>query len=197
VTFSQQRRFLVVVSHPVESSFVQAAAERVTRAVAKLGYELRVSDLYAKGFDPMLGADEWATRHDGVPESLASYVADLRWATDLVLVYPTWFGSPPAMMKGWFDRVWGKGVAWDLPSGAATPRPLLSNIARVWVVTTHGSPKWVNMVQGEGGRRFTHRTLRLTCSWRCRVKWLAFYGNDSATAADRSAYLDRVESSFS
>jgi hypothetical protein len=66
----------------------------------------------------------------------------------------------------------------------------------VWVITTHGSPKAMNILQGEAGRQFMLRTLRLTCSWRCRVRWLAFYGNDGATAVDRVDYLDRIGRRF-
>jgi NAD(P)H dehydrogenase (quinone) len=191
------RRFLVVFAHPVPEAFVRTAGTRAVEALRLVGAEVDVIDLDADGFDPLLGAAEWAARHDGVPESLSRSVDGLRWATDLLLVYPTWFGGFPAMLKGWFDRVWGKGVAWDLEPGRSTPKPLLRNITNVWVVTSHGSSKVMNMVQGEAGRQFVRRTLRLTCARLCRVRWVAFYGNDSATDSDRREYLDHVTSVFS
>ncbi len=191
------RRFLVVIAHPVPDAFVRAAGVLAVESLRSGGYEVDVIDLDADGFDPVLGAVEWASRHEGVPASLARSVDALRWATDLVLVYPTWFGGFPAMLKGWFDRVWGKGVAWDLRPGSTIPKPLLRNITRIWVVTSHGSSKVMNMAQGEAGRQFVLRTMRLTCARFCRVRWVAFYGNDSATKSDHLQYLDRVRSTFS
>jgi NAD(P)H dehydrogenase (quinone) len=190
------RRFLIVRCHPVPDSFLLTAVDRAEASLRGRGHDCRVIDLYAEGFDPVLGRDEWQQRQQGVPESLRAHTESLSWATDLVLAYPTWYGSTPAMLKGWFDRVWGKGVAWDLPPGARRPTPLLRNIRKVWVITTHGSPKAMNILQGEAGRQFMLRTLRLTCSLRCRVRWLAFYGNDGATAVDRVDYLDRIGRRF-
>ncbi len=192
------RRFLLVVCHPVPGSLVRSAADVVVESLQAQGHEVRVLDLDTDGFDPVVGAQEWRDRDQGVPEALASHVDGLRWCTDLVLAYPTWFGGFPAMLKGWFDRVWGKGVAWDLDRGRAmVPRALLRNIKGIWVVTTHGSSKSVNMLQGEAGRHFVYRTLRLTCARLCRVRWVTFYGNDRASDEDRRAYLDKVRSTFS
>jgi NAD(P)H dehydrogenase (quinone) len=190
------RRFLIVRCHPVSGSFLLGAADRAEASLREGGHECRVIDLYAEGFDPVLGREEWGSRHLGVPDSLRAHTDALRWASDLVLAYPTWYGGTPAMLKGWFDRVWGKGVAWDLAVGASRPTPLLTHIRNVWVVTTHGSTKALNMVQGEAGRHFMLRTLRLTCSRRCRVRWVAFYGNDTASATDRADYLERVSRRF-
>jgi NAD(P)H dehydrogenase (quinone) len=69
----------------------------------------------------------------------------------------------------------------------------LRNVRRIVVVTTHGSSKFVNALQGEGGKRVVTRSLRSLCSRRCRTTWVAMYGVDTSTAGDRSAFLDRVE----
>ena len=124
---------------------------------------------------------------------IAPYADDLRWCDTLILVYPTWYSAQPAMLKGWMDRVWVRGVAYELPEGGNRIRPLLHNIRRIVVVTTHGSAKWVNAVQGEGGKRVAFRSLRVLCSRRCRTTWLALYGADTAGADRRVAFLDRVE----
>ena len=70
-----------------------------------------------------------------------------------MLVYPTWWSGQPAMLKGWIDRVWVAGVAWDLPPGANVLRARLRNVRRIVVVTTHGSSKLVNALEGEAGKR--------------------------------------------
>jgi NAD(P)H dehydrogenase (quinone) len=60
------------------------------------------------------------------------------------------------------------------------------------VVTTHGSPKWVNMLQGEPGKRIYGRHVRSLCSPQARVRWIALYGIDRCDDAARAAFLDRV-----
>ncbi len=193
---SSGRRFVVVLCHPLPDSFVRAAGDRAMRALASGGHGVEVLDLDAEGFNPLLSQTEWALRETGVPDTLTAHVDALRRATDLVLVYPTWYGGMPALMKGWFDRVWGRGVAWEIRRGSGRPHGLLRNITSVWVVTSHGSNRWVNFGQGEGGLRFVRRTLRLTCAPWIRTHWVAFYGNDSAEESERLAFLARVERVF-
>ncbi|MEZ5247791.1 MAG: NAD(P)H-dependent oxidoreductase [Ilumatobacteraceae bacterium] len=110
-----------------------------------------------------------------------------------MLVYPTWWAGQPAMLKGWFDRVWAMGVAWDLPAGTNHIRPLLRNIHTLVAVTSHGSSKWVNAVEGETGKRTMTRALRFACNVRVRTHWIAFYGIDRASDRSRRRFLDRVE----
>ena len=185
---------LVVYCHPVPGSFVDACRERVLAGLAAGGHQVRLTDLYADGFEPAMSSHERATHAEpGVAPELQHYADDLAWADALVLVYPTWWGGQPAMLKGWIDRVWVAGVAWELPVGSAVLRPLLTNVRRIVVVTTHGSPKYVNALQGEGGKRTALRSIRLMCSKRTRTTWCALYGLDRADTADRERFLDRVE----
>jgi putative NADPH-quinone reductase len=89
--------------------------------------------------------------------------------------------------------VWVNGVAYDLPDGANRIRPRLGNIRRIAAITTHGSPKWLNAVQGEPGKRIVTRSIRLLCNRRARTSWIAFYGIDASDDRRRAAFLDRVE----
>ena len=191
-------RTLVIYCHPNPESLVAAARDRVLAGLRTAGHEVRLTDLYADGFRPELSADERrAHREPGVAPELDRHADDLRWAEALVLVYPTWWSGQPAMLKGWIDRVWGCGVAWELPDGASIIRPLLPNIRRIAIVTTHGSSKWVNALEGESGKRTAFRSIRAACSRRMRTSWTAIYGLDRADDAKRSAWLDRVEQRFS
>ncbi len=61
------------------------------------------------------------------------------------------------------------------------------------MVTTHGSSKWVNALEGESGKRTVTRSLRAMCSRRTRTTWCALYGLDRADDSARAAFLDRVE----
>jgi putative NADPH-quinone reductase len=153
-----------------------------------------VTDLYACRFDPLFTAAEHeAHLRPGPDPSLADHAADLQWCDTLVLVYPTWWSGQPAMLKGWIDRVWVSDVAWTLPDGADRLRPGLRNVRRIVAVTTHGSSKWINAVEGEAGKRTVTRSLRAMCHPRARAIWLACYGIDRSTEAKRIAFLDRVE----
>jgi NAD(P)H dehydrogenase (quinone) len=185
---------LVVFCHPVRDSFVAACLDRTVSALDASGHTVRVIDLYADDFQPALSLRERATYKEPIetkPEILG-YVNDLRWATGLVLVYPTWFGAQPAMLKGWFDRVWVDGVAYRLPTKPGLIVPALRNIRSLTVVATHGSGKFMNSLQGEPGKRVALRGLRSLCAHLCRTRWIAFYGNDRADNTARTSFLARV-----
>ncbi|MGH9132424.1 MAG: NAD(P)H-dependent oxidoreductase [Ilumatobacteraceae bacterium] len=185
---------LVVHCHPDPASFVASVRDRVLGALDRAGHTVRTTDLYAEAFDPCFDAHDRLTHlQPGTAPSLARHADDLRWCDTLVLVYPTWWSGQPAMLKGWIDRVWANGVAWTLPEAGGRLRPLLRNVRRIVVVTTHGSSKLVNALQGEGGKRVVIRALRSLCSRRCRTTWIAMYGVDRSGPDDRSAFLDRVE----
>ncbi|MDO8391209.1 MAG: NAD(P)H-dependent oxidoreductase [Actinomycetota bacterium] len=188
-------KVLVVYSHPVEGSYASALRDRVLAGLKAGGHEARLNDLYADGFRPELSAWE-RTNHLAAPDTkpeIATYAADLQWCEALVLVYPTWWSGQPGMLKGWIDRVWVTGVAYDLPEGSNRIRPRLKNIRRIVAVTTHGSSKLINTLQGEGGKRVVTRGLRVLCNPLTRTKWVALYRIDGCTAADREAFLAKAE----
>ncbi|MBP9054321.1 MAG: NAD(P)H-dependent oxidoreductase [Ilumatobacteraceae bacterium] len=188
-------RVHLVYCHPSETSFTAAVRDRALAGLHAAGHDVRVSDLYADGFVPELSAWE-RTNHLAPPETkpdIAEYAANLRWCEALVLVYPTWWAGQPAMLKGWIDRVWVAGVAYELPEGANRIRPRLHNIRRIVAITTHGSTKFVNALEGEGGKRIVTRSLRVLCSKRARTTWIALYNIDRSTDARRAAHLARVE----
>jgi NAD(P)H dehydrogenase (quinone) len=185
---------LVIYCHPTPDSFVSAVRDAVLDGLSIGGHEVRLTDLHAEGFDPVLSAAELAG-HLAPPSTkpdIADHAWNLRWCESLVLVYPTWWAGQPAMLKGWIDRVWVNGVAWELPEGADRLRPLLRNVRRITVVTTHGSSKFVNALEGEAGKRTATRSLRLLCNRLCRTRWIALYTVDRSTAEQRAAFLERV-----
>ena len=96
------------------------------------------------------------------------------------------------MLKGWIDRVWASGVAWELPDGADRLRPLLRNVRRIIAVTSHGSPKHLNMLQGEGGKRTLFRSLRTMCHPLSRTHWIDYYGIDADDVDRQDAFLDAL-----
>lgn len=198
VPSTKPKKILVVWCHPVAESFSGAIFNTVVSNLTARGHELEIIDLYREGFDPTLPLDEWKreTRGDGERShdlAHAEHVRKLRWADTLVFVYPTWFGGFPAMLKGWFDRVWMLGVAYHLPEGGGVLKPGLSNIRRIVAFTTHGSPKYTNAFGGEAGKRQLRRGLRAVCHRLCRSTWVPFYGNDRVGSTEREKYLTKVE----
>ena len=186
-------RTLLVHCHPDSASFGAATRDRAVEALRARGDEVRVTDLYAVGFNPVLSADE-RDRHlePGPDPSVAGHAADLQWCERLVLVYPTWWSGQPAMLKGWIDRVWVRDVAFDLPSDSNRVHARLRNVRQIVAITTHGSSKFVNAVEGEAGKRLFSRTLRAVCHPLARTTWIALYGIDTASDKKRAAFLDRV-----
>lgn len=190
---------LVVICHPAPDSLTRTAAARVLAGLERAGRPVRVLDLDELAFDPRLSVDE-KRAHLGSPDDrphLADHVEALCWAERLVLVYPTWFSGQPARLKGWFDRVWMHGLAFELPEGASRIRGRLRDLRRIEVVTSHGSTRWVNWLQGNGGRLTVNRTLRVLCSRRCRTRWHVIYDIDNKPRAEIARWLDRLETCFS
>ena len=173
---------MFVVCHPVEESYCGALADRAIGAAESIGHEVRAVSLYGDGFDPRIGLEEWRGYRDRSPRpaDLEHYVESLRWCDSLVFVYPTWFGCQPAMLKGFLERV-------------LTPDLRLRNIRRLLVVTTHGSPKFLNAVQGEPGKRVMLRGVRSRCHPLTNGRWLAMYGNDRNDPRARADFLNQVE----
>jgi NAD(P)H dehydrogenase (quinone) len=192
----KSRRVLVVFCHPIRTSYMGALLDETVRVLsdAKARHEVRVLDLYAEGFDPELSQAEWRAYLEppDTKPAIAEHVAALRWADVLVLVYPTWFGSQPAMLKGWFDRVFASGVAFDLPHRRTLLRPLLTNIRTIRAVTVHGSGKWMNCLQGEPGKRMALRGLSSVCHPLASTRWIALYGNDRLDDAARKEFLAQL-----
>jgi NAD(P)H dehydrogenase (quinone) len=108
---SYSPRHVVVLAHPDRNSFNALVANAYCEAVRKCGQQAIVRDLYAMGFDPVLKNDE-RPRDGGVTLSkdVEAELDVIRGGDVFVLVYPIWFGMPPAMMKGYVDRVLGAGV---------------------------------------------------------------------------------------
>lgn len=189
-------RVLLVYCHPRADSFCAALRDAVREALAARGHDVELVDLYAEGFTPVLSAEERAAYHtEGANlAGVEAHVARLRAADALVLVYPTWWYGMPAMLKGWFDRVWVPGVAFRLGDGAI--EPLLTNIRRIAVVTTYGSPRWLLWYLGWPDRRLLGRGLRRLCARGCRLDWLSLTWMDQRQRRDLEAFRDRVAGHF-
>src|SRR5215469_9780530 len=137
-------RVLVVFAHPLADSFTAALHRTVVEALRRVGHEVDDCDLYAEHFDPVLTAAERRVYNTASPDlsAVEPYVERLRRAEALVLCFPTWWYGLPAILKGWFDRVWVPGVAFHSPAEGGPIKRGLTNIRELAVVTTYNAPQW-------------------------------------------------------
>jgi len=191
-------RLLLVFCHPDPQSYGAALRTTAADALRGAGHELREIDLYASGFDPVLTAAEKASylpHTEANVAAVAEHVEALRWAEGWVVVYPTWIYGPPAMLKGWLERVWLPGVAFTVAKERQQRQGgLLHNIRCFAGITTSGSPWWWLKLNGDPGRSLFMKGLRPLYARRCRMKWLQLYNMNHTTAAERAAFLSRVGS---
>lgn len=188
-------RALLVYCHPRPDSFTAAIRDAVLERLAAAGAEVRLTDLYARGFDPALSEAEHAGYLDCPANQapVAEDVKNLRWADTLIFVYPTWWYGLPAMLKGWLDRALLPDVAFIMPRGEGdTIHPGLTHITRLGVFTTCGASRLLTWFIGAPGKRTLLRGVGLICAPRVRHAFAAHYLMDSSTPESRARHLARV-----
>ncbi len=131
-------KHLIIYTHPNPASFNHAIKETLVGVLKDKGHEVRVRDLYALCFDPVLKAEDFKALAEGknLPD-VAAEQDQVRWADQITFLYPLWWDRMPALTEGYVDRVLSKGFAYDYtPKG---PVGLLPG-KRVALFTTCGAP---------------------------------------------------------
>ncbi|MEX1106989.1 MAG: NAD(P)H-dependent oxidoreductase [Ilumatobacteraceae bacterium] len=188
-------RAVVILANPNPGSFSHAIAARVEIGLDSAGYEVIVHDLYAEGFTAAMSADEhraYETDQLVLDPLVQTHIDDIMAARTLVFVYPTWWSAQPAILKGWLERIMVPGVGFVLDDRRRV-RPGLTHVQRLVGISTYGSPWTYVKAINDNGRRTICRSLRMSTGLRTRTSWLALYGMDTLSDADRSTFLDRVE----
>ena len=189
-------RVLVLFSHPVETSFGAALHERVLSALRAGGHEVDDCDLYAEGFDPRLTREERLGYHDLETNQapVQNYVDRVLAAEALVIVTPVWNFGHPAILKGFFDRVFLPGVSFKMKNGKVAPS--LHNIRKLAVVTTYGGTRMRAFLVGDPPRKIATRVLRAVIKPAARVHYHALYDMNRVTEEQRKAFLEKVGTSL-
>ncbi|MCX7306220.1 MAG: NAD(P)H-dependent oxidoreductase [Hyphomicrobiales bacterium] len=185
-------KILVLYAHPVETSYNAALHQLIVERLTTAGHSVDDLDLYAEDFDPRLTRAERLAYHDqrGPQDAVDPYVGRLLAAEALVLSYPTWNYGFPAILKGFFDRVFLPGVSFRMVDGKATPS--LHNIRKVAAVTTYGG-SWVRAaLMGNPPKKLVNRMLRLTVRPGAPVSYLAHYSMNLSTPESRKAFMTKV-----
>ena len=110
---------LVVFAHPVPESYNASILQVVSDELRAKSFEVQTLDLYQENFEPRMSTAERRTYKDrDNTATVEKYVQQLQWAEALIMIYPTWWMGPPAILKGWLDRVWLPSVVADFgPDG--------------------------------------------------------------------------------
>jgi NAD(P)H dehydrogenase (quinone) len=187
-------RVLYIYCHPLPESFHAAIKAKALGALAAAGHEVDLLDLYAEKFDPVLSEEARRHYHDTTRNQagLESHVARLTSAEALVVQFPTWCFGPPAMLKGFFDRLIMPGVAFDLGDPAHV-KPTLRNIRRIVGIVTYGRPRYMALWMGDPPRKIVRRYLRWFTGGDARTDYLALYHLNVASERQRFAFMEKVE----
>ena len=181
----------VILAHPNKSSFNHAIAETSVKTLKKSGHEVYFHDLYEENFDPILSGKE-ISKAALLPKDIAKHCSEIAEVEGIVVIHPNWWGQPPAILKGWVDRVIRPGVAYEFlegDSGEGVPQGLLK-AGTALVFNTSNTPEkrelkvfadpletiWKNCIFGLCGVNEFHRRIFgeiVTSTVQQRNKWLA------------------------
>lgn len=157
-------KVLYVYAHPEPKSFNAALRDTALAALKEKGHEVKLSDLYAMEFDPILKASDFperknpdvfnpffeaikASKTGAFAPDIKDEMEKVKWADLLIFQFPIWFTSIPAIMKGWIDRVLAPGFGFNPITNSAYETGLFKDKSTMLVITT-GAPK---EMYSEGG----------------------------------------------
>jgi putative NADPH-quinone reductase len=118
---------LIILGHPDNKSFNHAIAETCRDRLTDNGHSVLLHDLYKEEFNSILNASE-IPKHSQIDDKIKKHCTDLVNSDGIIVIHPNWWGQPPAIMKGWIDRVFRPGIAYEFEegdSGEGVPKGLL------------------------------------------------------------------------
>lgn len=195
-------RVHVVHAHPVEDSYNRSLYNEVISTLQAKGHEVDALSLYDEEFYAVLSREERLNYHK-VPENItpeiAPYVERLRAAEALVFVHPVWNYGAPAILKGYYDRIYLPGVSFVLTGGDDRGEllPALTHIKRVAFVTTYGGNRWRTMLMGDPPRRFARRWGWATFRTKRPPEYYALYDMNNQSPEKLAGFLAKVRQGLS
>jgi putative NADPH-quinone reductase len=138
----------VVYAHPSPNSFTAAVHRHIVEGLAARGHQVDDLDLYTEHFQPVLTLAEREVHYavGATRAGVERYVERLSAAEPLVLCFPTWWYGMPAILKGWFDRIWLPGVTLHNPPEGGPIRRGLTSIGKLAVATKYNAPRWLMLL---------------------------------------------------
>ena len=188
---------LVVLAHPLKESFAASVARTVVATLEGKGHTVDLLDLYAEDFDPRLSAAERSSYMTGNYDlsAMQPYAERLKAADGLILVFPQWWFNLPAILKGFIDRVFVPGAAFDYAADGIRLEPRLDRLKHFWVFSTTGSPWWVvKFYMGDPVRRQLKRGIAAFCGKKVDFRMTCLHNMDDTTQASREQFLAKARS---
>jgi putative NADPH-quinone reductase len=189
-------RVMVVYAHPVETSFNAAIFAAVKETLRARGHEIDACDLYAENFPAIMSRADRLLYHE-IPANRAlalPWIERLEAAEALVLVFPTWVFAPPAILKGFCEKVFLPGIAFELVDGRV--RGALKHLKRVGGVSTYGGTRWRAFLAGDPPRKLLTRSMRAYVGPHVPVSFLGCYDMNRIDEVRGTAFLDKVRAAF-
>lgn len=185
-------RVLVIHAHPVSESFNGALHRLAVETLRSKGHDVDDCDLYAEQFDPVMSREERINYHDLAINTagVQNHVDRVRAAEAIVLCFPVWNYGFPAIMKGYFDRVFLPGVSFGLDEGKIYP--MLHNVRAVTAIATYGGSWMRTLLAGDPPRKIVTRSLRYLVKPGAPVRYLVHYSMNLSTDATRDRFMKRV-----
>jgi len=189
-TKGQPADALVVVSHPDPGSLNHALSQVVLEAWRARGHEAVLLDLHQSSFNPILDLDEARGRASSDAQ-IQAHIRQLQQARLLAVVHPNCWGAPPAMMKGWMDRVFAPGAAYAFPKGedeGLAPVGLFSGKRALVINTSNTTAERERDAFGDPLERIWRDCLLGYCGF-AEVQRLVFRVVATSTPAERDAWM--------
>lgn len=189
-------KFLVVIAHPLPTSLCHSLAQTAISTLQQAGHEVTIEDLYQQGFQAELTANErtsyYVAHYDA--QSVQAEVQHLQEAESLVLCFPTWWFNFPAILKGWFDRVWSPSIAYHHADDLGAIKPNLFNLKKVVVITSLGAPWWVDkFIMFSPIKRLLRFALLGTCAPKAKLQMLSLYKSEKLTQKQVDLFKQRIK----
>lgn len=187
---------LVVIAHPLRESLCHALAAKAAATLEASGHEVLIEDLYQGGFSSALTAEERASYYGRRYETTAIQpeIDRLLDSEGLVLCFPTWWFGFPAILKGWFDRTWGPGVAYDHADDLGRIKPKLRRLKKMLAITSLGAPWWIDrIVMRQPVKRVLKIALLGACAPACDFQMLSLYKAERLKEEQVKRFSARVE----
>lgn len=136
-------RTLIILGHPSENSLCHAIAEEYAKGAGEKGSEVKRLNVGSLHFNPNL--KHGYKRNQNLEPDLVAAQELIKWASHLVFIYPVWWGGVPAILKGFIDRAFMPGFAYNSHDDLATVEGLLSDKTARLVVTSDSNSMWLHL----------------------------------------------------
>lgn len=184
------KKIFVLVGHPDPNSFTAKLASACAKGAQSRGHDVRLQSLGDMNFDPIL--HKGYNQVQELEQDLVDSQENIRWSDRWVIVHPLWWGSAPAILKGFFDRILLPGFGFKYEAGKMSPNRLLTNRSARVIFVSDTPTWWLKLVYGAGWIKVMKRQILSFCGFNS-IK----FNNLSVIRESTASYRDKlIEKSY-